>query len=217
MCASTSREVRITVRRSRRLVSFSQERAGTRCALPILEPMSESSLEGHVHRNCGGLYEYAVERVTVRASGMSADVERGLFRCPRCGDEQSTLEQRESAEQAAVAAIRAEYGLMEPREMRALRNRLGLTTAQLSELMYGTPKGIVEGWLRGRYLQNVEADRLLRSLADPEVLSRRAARAGITLPEPGKDLSEDPTEFDSSTATTEPGAEAHPSGVDDRR
>ncbi len=167
--------------------------------------MSDSSLEGHVHRNCGGLYEHAVERVTVRKSGMSAEVERGLFRCPRCGDEQRTLEQTEAAEQAAIATMRAEYGLMEPREMRALRNSLGLTTAQLSDLMYGTPKGIVEGWLRGRYLQNVEADRLLRSLADPEILSRRAARAGITLPEPGKDMPADDSELDTSAATTEQG------------
>ncbi len=162
--------------------------------------MSESSLEGHVHRDCGGLYEHAVERITVRMSGMSAEVDRGLFRCPRCGDEQRTLEQREGAEQAAVAAMRAEYGLMEPREMRALRNSLGLTTAQLSDLMYGTPKGIVEGWLRGRYLQNVEADRLLRSLSDPEVLVRRAARAGVTLPEPGRDSPEDESDVDAGTA-----------------
>ncbi len=115
---------------------------------------------------------------------MSAEVERGLYRCDRCGDEQHTLEQREAAEQAAIARIRAEHDLLEPREIRALRTSLGLTTAQFAELVYGTPKGIIEGWERGRYVQNVEADRFIRSLADPDILRQRAARAGITLPDP---------------------------------
>jgi putative zinc finger/helix-turn-helix YgiT family protein len=146
--------------------------------------MSETSLEGHVHRHCGGVYEFARERVTIRASGMSAEVDRGLYRCARCGDEQRTLEQREAAEQEATAAIRREHGLLSPREIRALRNGLGLTTAQLAELVYGAPRGIIEGWERGRYIQNAEADQLLRSLADPEVLRQRAARAGLVLPTP---------------------------------
>ena len=47
----------------------------------------------------------------------------------------------------------------------------------------GTPKGIVEGWEKGRYLQNREADALLRSLNDRETLERRAGKAGVQLPE----------------------------------
>jgi hypothetical protein len=42
----------------------------------------------------------------------------------------------------------------------------------------------VEGWEKGRYLQNREADALLRSLTDPAELQRRAARAGVALPVP---------------------------------
>ncbi|HUF29606.1 MAG TPA: hypothetical protein VMM77_03005, partial [Gemmatimonadaceae bacterium] len=61
-------------------------------------------------------------------------------------------------------------------------DRLGLTPAQLGELIYGVPKGLIEGWEKGRYLQNREADSLLRSLEDREVLERRASVAGITLP-----------------------------------
>jgi hypothetical protein len=54
--------------------------------------------------------------------------------------------------------------------------------AQFADLIYGTPKGIVEGWEKGKYLQNREADALIRSLADRETLERRAAKAGVTLP-----------------------------------
>lgn len=146
--------------------------------------MSDVSLEGHLHRLCGGRYTLASEHVTIRLSGMSAAVDRAFFRCAKCGDEQRTVEQREAAEQAAVAHMRAEHGLLAPREIRTLRESLGLTTQQLGELLYGTPKGVVEGWEKGRYLQNRETDALIRSFADRDTLEARAARAGVQLPDP---------------------------------
>ena len=141
-------------------------------------------LEGHLHRRCGGHYVRAAETVTLRVSGMAATVERGFYRCDKCGDERRTVEQRERAEQAAVAHVRAEHRLLAPREIRQLRDRLGLTPQQLGDLLYGTPRGIVEGWERGRYVQNPQVDALLRSLEDPETLVARAAKAGVTLPPP---------------------------------
>jgi len=141
-------------------------------------------LEGHLHRLCGGRYTLASETVHVRVSGMTARVEREFYQCAKCGDAQRTVEQREAAEQAAVALLRAEHGLLAPKAIRQLREGLGLTHAQVGELLYGVPKGIVEGWERGRYLQNPEADALLRSLENREELERRAAKAGVTLPVP---------------------------------
>jgi putative zinc finger/helix-turn-helix YgiT family protein len=146
--------------------------------------MSETSLEHHVHRRCGGHYEKVEDETTIRISGMSATVPRTFYRCDRCGDQQFTVEQREAVEKAAIASIRAQHGLLAPREIKALRERLGLTTTQLGELVYGVPKGLIEGWEKGRYLQNREADAVLRSLEDRETLERRAARAGVTLPTP---------------------------------
>ena len=142
------------------------------------------SLEGHLHRLCGGRYAHATETVTIRASGMSAAVERTFFRCAKCGDEQRTVEQREVAEQAAVVAMRSAHALLAPKQIRQLRESLGLTAQQLGEILYGTPKGIVEGWERGRYLQNREADAMLRSLSDRATLERLATRAGVQLPVP---------------------------------
>lgn len=149
-----------------------------------LSPMSESSLEGHLHRLCGGRYAHASERVTIRASGMSSIVDRAFFRCAKCGDEQRTVEQREIAERAAVAAMRESNALLTPRQIRQLRDSLGLTPQQLGEILYGTPKGIVEGWERGRYLPNRDTDAMLRGLADRQTLERLAARAGVQLPAP---------------------------------
>jgi len=141
-------------------------------------------LDNHLHRFCGGRYQRGVETVTIRLSGMSAEVERALFRCNKCNDEQRTVEQREAAEKIAIERIRAANTLLLPREIRQLRDSLGLTTVQLGELLYGTPRGIVEGWEKGRYVQNREADALLRSLRDRDTLERRAAKAGVTLPVP---------------------------------
>jgi putative zinc finger/helix-turn-helix YgiT family protein len=146
--------------------------------------VSVTSLDNHLHRFCGGRYQQAVETVTLRLSGMSAEVERGLYRCGKCGDEQRTVEQREAAEREALERIRAQHALLTPREIRQLRESLGLTAAQVGELLYGVPKGVVEGWERGRYLQNREADALLRGLRDRETLERRAAKAGVVLPQP---------------------------------
>lgn len=146
--------------------------------------MSDTSLEGHLHRGCGGRYAVASETVTVRVSGMAASVERGFYRCAKCDDVQRTIEQREAAEQAAIAQLRERHGLLAPRDIRVLREELGLTHVQLGELLYGTPKGIVEGWERGRYLQNQSVDAMLRSLRDRATLEQRAARAGVVVSTP---------------------------------
>lgn len=148
--------------------------------------MSLSSLEGSLHRGCGGRYTQHTEQVTIRLSGMGAEVTREFFRCEKCAHEQRTIEQRDAAEKQAVELIRAEYELLTPKEIRQLRESIGLTSAQLADVCYGTPKGIVAGWEKGRYLQNRDADALLRSLKDPETLEFRAGRAGVVLPTPGE-------------------------------
>jgi putative zinc finger/helix-turn-helix YgiT family protein len=144
--------------------------------------MSLATLDGSLHRGCGGRYALQNETVTMRLSGMAAEVTREFYRCEKCEHEQRTIDQRDAAEKTATEAIRAEHNLLAPRAIRQLRESLGLTVAQFAELIYGTPKGIVDGWEKGKYLQNREADALIRSLADRETLEKRAAKAGVTLP-----------------------------------
>ena len=172
-------------------------------------------LDGHLHRRCGGRYARAAETVTVRVSGMAATVERAFYRCDKCGDERRTVEQREGAEKDAIAAMRGEHALLAPREIRQLRERLGLTHQQLGELLYGIPRGIVEGWERGRYLQNPQVDVLLRSLEDRETLERRAAKAGVTLPPPPG--SEEAAAAAAAAATATAAAQGEPDARPDAR
>lgn len=144
--------------------------------------MSLSTLDGSLHRGCGGRYALNTETVTMRLSGMAAEVTREFYRCEKCGHEQRTIEQRDAAEKAATERIRAEHDLLAPKAIKQLRESLGLTVAQFADLIYGTPKGIVDGWEKGKYLQNREADAMIRGLTDRETLERRAAKAGVTLP-----------------------------------
>ncbi len=146
--------------------------------------MSFASLHGTLHRGCGGRYALQTEPVTMRLSGMTADVTREFYRCEKCGNENRTIEQRDAAEKAATEQIRGAHDLLSPKGIRQLRESLLLTIPQFAELCYGTPKGIVEGWEKGRYLQNREADALMRGLTDRDTLERRAGKAGLTLPVP---------------------------------
>jgi DNA-binding transcriptional regulator YiaG len=144
--------------------------------------MSLSTLDGSLHRGCGGRYALQTETVTMRLSGMAAEVTREFYRCEKCAHENRTIEQRDAAEKAATELIRAEHSLLIPKAIRQLRESLGLTLPQFAELIYGTPKGIVDGWEKGKYLQNREADALIRSLTDRETLETRASMGGVTLP-----------------------------------
>lgn len=144
--------------------------------------MSELSLAGHLHRRCGGHYALAVEEVTIRLSGMTARVDRAMYKCDKCADRQHTVEQREEAEREAILTMRTQHHLMTGKEIRHFRESVGLSTAQMGELLHGLPKGIVEGWEKGRYLQSPAVDAMLRSLAEPDERERRALRAGFVLP-----------------------------------
>lgn len=181
--------------------------------------MSELSLEGHLHRRCGGHYARAVEEVTIRLSGMTARVDRAMYKCDKCGDRQHTVEQREDAEREAILTMRSQHTLLTGKEIKQFRESIGLTTAQLGELLHGLPKGIVEGWEKGRYLQSPTVDAMLRSLTDRDERERRAVKAGLILPPiPGEVVTEaapiaDATatadETDASPATDDTHLHAH--------
>jgi DNA-binding transcriptional regulator YiaG len=144
--------------------------------------MSITTLDGSLHRGCGGRYALQTETVTMRISGMAAEVAREFYRCEKCAHENRTIDQRDVAEKSATEQIRAAHQLLTAKGIRHLREALGLTIPQFAELCYGTPKGIVEGWEKGKYLQNRDADALIRGLQDRETLEKRAVKAGVTLP-----------------------------------
>jgi DNA-binding transcriptional regulator YiaG len=173
--------------------------------------MSELTLEGHLHRRCGGHYALAVEEVTIRLSGMTARVDRAMYKCEKCGDKQHTVEQREEAEKEAIFTMRHQHVLLTGKEIKQFRESVGLSTAQLGELLHGLPKGIVEGWEKGRYLQSPVVDAMLRSLTDREERERRALKAGLVLPPVPGEIA--PDGADVSLAADETSASPEPEGT----
>jgi putative zinc finger/helix-turn-helix YgiT family protein len=81
--------------------------------------------------------------------------------CPHCG------ERFGGPEAAAVRhrAICKALGLLTPEEIRGIRDRLGMTQAEISKLT-GIGEATISRWERGRLLQNRANDRYLRLVAE---------------------------------------------------
>lgn len=140
---------------------------------------SSVTLEGRRHR-CGGAFHLLFEPADVRVRGGTVPVKRRLFRCDGCGEERFTLAQVTAARREAADAVREDEGLLAPAEIRALRERLGLSQNTLEHVL-GLGTETVVRWEAGKVLQSRAADNLLR-LVDRdrsalEYLTRRMAEA----------------------------------------
>jgi HTH-type transcriptional regulator/antitoxin MqsA len=86
-----------------------------------------------------------------------------------------------ATQRRASDAIRAEEGLLSAREIREIREELGLTQQGLERLLGVGPKTVVR-WERGTVFQNRSTDSLLRVLrAFPEASGFLAERHGVVL------------------------------------
>lgn len=76
-----------------------------------------------------------------------------------------------ATERRAARAVRAERGALLPFEIRALRQRLHMTQADLERLLGVGPKTVVR-WERGTVLPNAATNALLRLLDEvPEAMA----------------------------------------------
>ena len=89
-----------------------------------------------------------------------------IERCVACGEEFSGPMAAEVKHQAICRTL----GLLNPEEIRRLREQLGLTQAELSRLS-GIGEATISRWERGRLIQNRAMDQYLRLLAaDPRIV-----------------------------------------------
>lgn len=104
-------------------------------------------------------------------------------RCRSCGEEILTGEQAEQLDKQLVAMRRRSEGLLNPEQIKEIRERLGLSQLQLSRLL-GAGDKTVARWECGMVIQNKMADDLLRLLgrnpANIYVLAKE--RLGIQAP-----------------------------------
>lgn len=95
-----------------------------------------------------------------------------VLRCQNCGLEYTD----DSAEDSRHEAVCRHLGVLTPREMRALRSKLGLSRMDFSQLT-GIGSASLARWENGNLIQNAAADNLLFLLEWDENVARLQGRA----------------------------------------
>jgi HTH-type transcriptional regulator / antitoxin MqsA len=115
---------------------------------------------------CGaGEMEVVRERRSVAADdGATLHFDDEFTRCRKCGVDYYTRDQSLASSRARAGVLRAHEGLLSPQDIRAIRERLGYTQAQLEGALRVGPKTVVR-WEKGTVRQSRAVDRLLRVLA----------------------------------------------------
>jgi len=85
--------------------------------------------------------------------------------CPRCHEKLFTLEQMRMIDQGAYEIYRKKYGLLSPEEIRAIREKHGLTQAAFAKLLR-LGDNTVSRWEANRNVQTAAMDTLLRLIRD---------------------------------------------------
>lgn len=135
---------------------------------------------------CGGDFVESVGTLQVTMRGVDVAAEQVELHCDRCGEVQVRLDDADAAERRAGALVRRTLGLMQPEEIRALRENLGLTQAELESRLGLGAKTVVR-WESGRVMQSKATDNLLRLIRrDPTALDFLSAQSGDPCPEPGQ-------------------------------
>jgi putative zinc finger/helix-turn-helix YgiT family protein len=86
-----------------------------------------------------------------------------VFHCADCGEEFLTSEQARAMSVAVKNEVRKKLGLLSPERIAAIREKAGLTQAQLEEQLGLGPKVVVR-WESGKVIQGRAADTVLRLL-----------------------------------------------------
>lgn len=110
---------------------------------------------------CGSRLEPVSEPTEIPVGRASATVELAFDRCGSCGEEYIEPEVYASAQAEAATTVRNQLGLLQPEEIRAIRERARVTQEELEQLLGTGPKAVGR-WERGTVLQSGMADKLLR-------------------------------------------------------
>ena len=85
--------------------------------------------------------------------------------CPKCGEIVLRFQDAKRLHEDAIAIYRKKHGLLSADEMRAIRERYGLTQAELARLLQ-LGANTVSRWESGRNVQTAAMDMLLRLIRD---------------------------------------------------
>lgn len=131
---------------------------------------------------CDGAARLVREVREIPVGGRKVPVEVEIMRCQECGEGYFLPGAMRAAQEAAADQVRREEGLLTAGEIRAFRQRAGVTQAELEQILGSGPKTVTR-WERGTIAQSRMADTLIRILrAHPGALVTLAAERGVTLP-----------------------------------
>ncbi len=112
---------------------------------------------------CGGEITTFRGNTEVTMGTRRVAVRDSYERCDECGEGFYRPGQLERLEREAASRIRASEGLLTPDQIRAIRERLGLSQAAFEQLLGVGPKTVVR-WERGTVFQNRSTDALIRAV-----------------------------------------------------
>lgn len=127
--------------------------------------------EGHLHES--------IDKNSVEYKGRTAVLDMRYSVCDVCGSEQSASAQLRANKRAMVAFKKQVDGLLSGKEVRALREHLGINQALAAKIFGGGPVAFSK-YESDDVTQSEAMDKLLRlALALPEVFNNLAKEAGI--------------------------------------
>jgi putative zinc finger/helix-turn-helix YgiT family protein len=133
---------------------------------------------------CGGDALLVAVKREVRVGPRSAVVLDDFYRCTACNEELYAPGQMDTLLRRASAAIRADLGLLQSREIKEIRSSLDLSQAAFERLL-GVGKKTVVRWEKGTVFQSRATDNLLRALRDVEgVAGFLSSRSGVPITAP---------------------------------
>jgi putative zinc finger/helix-turn-helix YgiT family protein len=102
----------------------------------------------------------------VPVSGEDVSIPSALhLRCPKCDEVVLRFADSRRLQQDAIAIYRKKHGLLSADEIRAIRDRFGLTQGELARLLH-LGANTISRWESGRNVQTEAMEMLLRLLRD---------------------------------------------------
>ena len=128
---------------------------------------------------CGTLMSERRSVLRLPVNGEDLSVRSALhLRCPKCDEVVLRFADSRRLQEDAIAIYRKKHGLLSADEIRAIRERFGLTQSELARLLH-LGANTISRWESGRNVQTEAMEMLLRLIRDLpgsiEYLRRHAA------------------------------------------
>ena len=115
---------------------------------------------------CGSPMREKRGRLTLPVNGEEITVKKAAhLRCPKCREVVLRFDDARKLRQRALEIYRGKYGLLSADEIRTIRERFGLTQAELARLLR-LGGNTISRWEAGRNVQTAAMDVLLRMIRD---------------------------------------------------